>query len=58
MDTYQVRLDNWFREEQKKGLVDVKFVLAPTAKTATVEELCKEAYEMFTSPTVKDPELI
>jgi len=46
--TYTEQFDEWFSEEKKKGLVDIKFFTMPAdLKDSTIESFCREALEVL-----------
>jgi hypothetical protein len=54
--TYAEQLDAWFKKEQEtKGLLDIKFFIKP-GSTASVEELCKEILAVIAAPTIPLPD--
>ena len=51
------KLQAWFDEEKKKGLVDFKFSLYGNRSEMTVESIAEELNRAIHAPTVSDAEL-
>jgi hypothetical protein len=45
MKTYSEQLDEWFKAEKQKGLLDIKFFIDPK-RDSTVEILSREALDV------------
>ena len=50
------KLQNWFKEEQAKGLVDFKIFASENIAGANLEDVCGEILAMNEAPNVEDKE--